>query len=582
MAAGDILIRWASESSAAVRDMAKVEGALKDTMSSGEKWSRRWATASDIARKAGVAMAGAIAVEAVRAGKAAAVQEQAVGGLNAVFKEQGAAMETWAKGMSDYGLSMTDTATYAARLGSSLKGAGLDLETAAEQTQRLTELGADLAATYGGTTADAVQALGAALRGEYDPLEQFGSAITASQVAAVLAAKGQDKLTGAALQQAEMAARLELIWEKTTDAQGQAAREADTSAAAYQRFMAKLANVEADLGKALLPVMEDVAGAMSEIADAAEEDPEAVREWAKAFVALAGGLLVLGSAAKVVTVVQGIAGAIKVLARIPKAAVGPLTALVVVIDALKDQFNEFDVSLRGVGRGLADFFTITEEEANNWAVVKVFDSFMSWLQSFENSAVWRGLRLGLAQVTDAIGLTTNRYEELRLEFDKPVQGQIEAANDKALNAAARAENALRRVADRRYRATIDAAEDKARQAARDAQRAIDGVQQGRPARIDGDGTPARTEADRTKSYIDGLGATLNIKARVIGLQAALGAAGADTYSRAARNTPPETLRIDNLVIQVNEMPRDGVQLARDVRSALIGDEIRSGRVRVAR
>ena len=50
MAAGDILIRWASESSAAVRDMAKVEGALKDTMSSGEKWSRRWATASDIAR----------------------------------------------------------------------------------------------------------------------------------------------------------------------------------------------------------------------------------------------------------------------------------------------------------------------------------------------------------------------------------------------------------------------------------------------------------------------------------------------------------------------------------------------------
>ena len=586
MAAGDILIRWVSESSAAVRDMSKVENALKDTMTSGEKWSKRWATASDIALKAGTAMAGAIAVEAVRAGKAAAVQEQAVGGLTAVFKEQSAQMETWAKGMSDMGLSMTDTAQYAARLGSSLKGAGMDLDTAAQQTQKLVELGADLAATYGGTTSDAVQALGAALRGEYDPLEQFGAAITAAQVSAELAANGQDKLTGSALAQAEMAARLKLIWEKTADAQGQAAREADTSAAAYQRFMAKLANVEADLGKTLLPLMEDLAGAMAKISDAAEEDPEAVRTWAKGLIGVAAGLLVLGTAAKAVIVIQGVAAGIKALGKVPPhvwRVTGALGGVVLAFDALQDQFDEFDMSLRGVARGFVDLFTITEEEVNGWAVIGAFDRLMAWMQSFETSGVWKSLRLGLAQVTDAIGLTENRYEQLRLELDEPIRAKLEAANEQALNAAARAENALRRTVDQRYRATIDAAEDKAKAAAREAQRAIDGVHQRNPAKIDGDGTPARTEADRTKAYIDGLGATLNIKARVIGLQAAIGAATAGAPAGyAARAQAPDTLRIDKVEIVMAQAPRDPVAFAREVRDVLVSDEVRTGRQKVAR
>lgn len=578
MAAGDILIRWASESSAAVRDMGKVERALKDTMSSGEKWSRRWATASDIALKAGTAMAGAIAVEAVRAGRAAMRQEQALAGLSAVYKDQAGAMQEWAASMSDAGLSTTDAAAGVTKLGGAMKSAGMDLDEVTARAPELVEIATQLSQVYGVDVTQAIEAMGGAFRGEYDSAQTMNIAISDAKVKAELAKEGWDKLTGAAYEQKRALVVNRLLLEGTKDAQEAAGAGAETTAARFKKFQAQLDNIEASLGSALLPLMNDLADVLENVTDAAEENPDAVREWAGIIAGIAGALLVLGTASKAVTVIQGVAGALKAF---PKAgAIGVAVGGIITLkQVLKDVDEQSDITLRS----LTAFWSMPDIGANLRLWTEPFEDLMAWMQSFETSGVWRGMRLGLAQVTDALGITQNRYEELKLEFSDPIQAQITAANADALNAAARAENALRRVADGRYRATIDAAEDKARAAARAAQRAIDSVQQGRPARIDGDGSPARTEADRTKTYIDGLGATLSIRAKVIGLQAALSAAS-PVLGRSAgyAATPPETLRIDKVEIIMRETPRDPLTFARDVRAALTSDEVRSGRVKVAR
>lgn len=215
----------------------------------------------------GVAAAGGLAV------KAASNQQQAFGALEAVYKGNAGAMQEWARGQDQIGLSAAEAANQASYLGSMLKGAGASTQEAAAQSQKLVGLGADLAATYGGNAADAVGALGAAMRGEYDPLERFGVSIKKADVNARLAADGNSKLTGEARKSAEAAALQALIWEKTADAQGQAGREADSAAGASARAGAALKDAGADITTSLLPAAAALASKLATLANWLSQHP---------------------------------------------------------------------------------------------------------------------------------------------------------------------------------------------------------------------------------------------------------------------------------------------------------------------
>ena len=79
--------------------------------------------------------------------------------------------------------------------------------TVADKTGEMIQLGADLAAQFGGSSADAVAALSSALRGEADPAEKYGLALSQTAINAELMAKGQSKLTGKQLTAAKAAQR---------------------------------------------------------------------------------------------------------------------------------------------------------------------------------------------------------------------------------------------------------------------------------------------------------------------------------------------------------------------------------------
>ena len=254
-----------------------------------------WASATQQANAAaqplnrallGVAAAGAVAL------KAASDQQQAFGALDAVYRGNADSMKAWASQQAAIGLSAGEAAQQAAYLGSMLTGAGVSVDAAAEQSQRLVGLGADLAATFGGSTADAVSALGAAMRGEYDPLEQFGVSIKKADINARLAAEGNAGLTGEALKSAEAAALQALLWEKTGAAQGQAAREADTVAGATGRATAELKNAGASITESLLPAAAGAAGVLADLAAWLGEHPGLLYALVGALVAARAAIMI--------------------------------------------------------------------------------------------------------------------------------------------------------------------------------------------------------------------------------------------------------------------------------------------------
>lgn len=187
--------------------------------------------------------------------EAASDLQQQFGAIDSVFKNFAPNMKAFAETLAPIGISSSDAAREMAVLGAQLKGFGLSTGTAAVKTQELIVLAADLAATFGGTTSDAVAALGSLFRGEFDPIEKYGVAIKKSDINARLAAEGLSGLEGEALKQAEAQAALALLFEKTADAQGQAARESESYASQQAYLRAESENLKAEIGEALMPVM---------------------------------------------------------------------------------------------------------------------------------------------------------------------------------------------------------------------------------------------------------------------------------------------------------------------------------------
>lgn len=251
--------------------VVKILTDTKDAVSGADEASARFGKMGAGIKKAAVpaaAAAVAIGAFALSAVKAASRTEQAMGGVEAVFGKNAKTVERWAsQAASSIGLAKSQYGELATLIGSQLKNAGFSMDQVTAKTGDLISMGADLAAMYGGTTADAVSALSGALKGEFDPLEKYGTGITAAKIQAELAAKGLDKLTGKAAEQAKAAATLALIQKQTADAHGAAAREANTAAAKTQQLSAQVENMKSNIGTALLPVMAAFLGILSKIAE---------------------------------------------------------------------------------------------------------------------------------------------------------------------------------------------------------------------------------------------------------------------------------------------------------------------------
>ena len=225
--------------------------------------------------------------------------EQAYGSLEAVFGDNAAAAQAMADNAAQStGLASAEYAQMAAVLGAQLRNMGVAEKDLLPITESLIGQGADMAATFGGTTADAVQSISALLRGERDPIEKYGVTIKDATVQAELAAAGLGDLEGAAKTTATTQATLALLTQQTAASQGQFAKESDTAAVAQQRATAEFTNAAAALGTALLPVMVLLAEILGDVARWVGENTEVVQILAGVIAGFAAAILAANVALK--------------------------------------------------------------------------------------------------------------------------------------------------------------------------------------------------------------------------------------------------------------------------------------------
>lgn len=205
-----------------------------------------------------------VAKEATIANEQLGKSVELVGTDAATSAEQ---MLIFAEDMNQYGVSTAVAAQASAILGAQLKNAGIPAEHLASVTQQLIKLGADMAVTFGYTVPQALVALAAALRGEFEPLEKFGFSLNAATVQAEALRLASEGVTFETERQAKVVATLSLIQQQSTDIQKKAEEEYMNVSMTVSRLMAETKDLAATLGAMLAPAVSITTDSMSKLID---------------------------------------------------------------------------------------------------------------------------------------------------------------------------------------------------------------------------------------------------------------------------------------------------------------------------
>lgn len=173
-----------------------------------------------------------------------------------IFKEGAPSIlkfgETAAKSL---GLSNGAAREAAAGFGVVAKSAGMAGQDAADFAIEMTTLAGDLASFNNTSPEQAVEAIGAALRGEAEPIRAYGVLLDDASLRQEALAQGLIKTTNQALTpQQKVLATHALILKATSDAQGDFGRTSDGLANQTRIASAEFENMQAKVGEGLLPV----------------------------------------------------------------------------------------------------------------------------------------------------------------------------------------------------------------------------------------------------------------------------------------------------------------------------------------
>lgn len=170
---------------------------------------------------------------------------------------------------SAMGLTTQQYVSAAAAIQDILVPMGFQRKEAADISSQLVNLSGALSEWTGGqvSATQVSDILASALTGEREQLKQLGIVLQQSDIDARLAAKGLDGLTGQLKQQAEATATLDLILQKSQDAQTSFAENADTMGRKTAELTARFEDIKEKLATALVPVFEGFVNILGDIGD---------------------------------------------------------------------------------------------------------------------------------------------------------------------------------------------------------------------------------------------------------------------------------------------------------------------------
>lgn len=185
-----------------------------------------------------------------------------------VFGEAAGQVESFARSAADIGLSTTAALQAAGAFGTLFRGMGQGEADAAKYSLTMTQLAADLASFNNASVQDAVGAIGAALRGESEPIRRFGVLLDDATLRQEALARGLTKDLKTALPPATRAmAAYNVIMRQTALAQGDFARTSDGLANLQRVIQAKASQTLTTVGDAFEPLFRSVTQAFGDILD---------------------------------------------------------------------------------------------------------------------------------------------------------------------------------------------------------------------------------------------------------------------------------------------------------------------------
>lgn len=134
------------------------------------------------------------------------------------------------------------------------KSAGLAGKELSDFSIEFVKLSADLASFSNTKVDDAIMAIGSALRGEAEPLRKYGVLLNDASLKAAAVELGIYSGNKALTAQQKVLAAQKVIFEQTSDAQGDFSRTSNGLAAQQKILSATLENIQTNLGQAFLPI----------------------------------------------------------------------------------------------------------------------------------------------------------------------------------------------------------------------------------------------------------------------------------------------------------------------------------------
>jgi hypothetical protein len=154
-----------------------------------------------------------------------------------------------------------------AQFGGLLQNLGLTATAAADWSIDLTTLASDLGSAFNTDPADAVEAIGSAIRGETEPIRRYNVMLDDASVRAKAVEMGLAATTAEVDRNGKAQATLQLIMEQTSKYQGDFANTSDGIANKQRILRARLEDTAASIGTKLLPVASSMLGVAERLLD---------------------------------------------------------------------------------------------------------------------------------------------------------------------------------------------------------------------------------------------------------------------------------------------------------------------------
>lgn len=259
---------------------------------------------------------GGLVAAAIPAVRAASDLEEAQSKINVIFGQSSKVIADFADtAASSLGQSKQEVFDAAGVFGTFGKAAGLAGDDLGNFSVDLIALASDMASFSNTTPEQAIEALGAALRGESEPIRSYGVLLDDATLKAKALELGIYDGNGALSAQQKILAANAAIFEQTTDAQGDFARTSDGLANQTRVMEAEFKNLTAEVGKAFLPVVKELIPILRNMVQFVADNKEA-------FLVLAGAIAVVSTAIVVANAVMKAYAAAQVVVKVANAALG--------------------------------------------------------------------------------------------------------------------------------------------------------------------------------------------------------------------------------------------------------------------